>query len=780
MRRVTDRQTTITASGITAGGRRHNTEQPYEGVSMLTTEETTHRTTTTGTFDAASRLCTAWQWLETQRQTAPEGADVWDIRWQAQQSTTYLLHTLQAGEYRLSPLQLHGQGEDRKAVRSAQDALVLKWVALSIEGQLPLHPACEHVKGHGGGRQSVHRLHALLTGTPPEHTPEHTTDTPKKTAGYAWVCRTDIRGYYRNISKETLLNQVSRHVTSPVHRDLIYQYLHYTVEDGGAFHTPEKGISRGCALSPLMGALHLYDMDEHFSRQKGIHYARYMDDIVILAKTRWSLRKHTKRLMQWFSEYGFEAHPDKTQIGRTAKGFDWMGAWLTHEGVTDIAPRAKANHREKVRRLYERLARVPDWLRHRRQQQVHARVSAYRKRWNIWAGAILAIGAMTLNAGDASGAELSLTNYPTILPASGVIGENLGNGSITFSYVGPVASPAGAKPRSILGIWTNTTGRSGGARTVNGVSYILPLQDCPSIGLRPSSYDIIFDPLTSKATSPSIVRITGIPPAGPNRLYGTLAPTIDVGGPKSTGDYWPLNPAGTIWGTWTLLDATDDPGFLCASTNKAAKLMYGFEKNTTGTLAGDGAILASSTPRENLDSGGWISVAAGSTPGSPITPPVVRTECKFTSAAPLNIGFPGEISPADINKTANSKVIAKASSNINLSITCSGDMTGVQPVVELQWTKSAPLGGTGGLRIGVANDVADDSNGILLSTADSAVGAYGNCGTVPTGYDMCGAYYITPGTPLTLYPVVFRNTNTADKARSGVHTVTGTLKVVVP
>lgn len=345
------------------------------------------------------RMQQAWQWLEAQRNSAPDGADIWHIRHKASTDASYLtrlLSTLQAGEYRLSPMQLHGEGDNRMAIWGAQDALVLKWVALSIGGQLPLHPACEHVKGHGGGKLSIQRLHGLLTSAASETTDTTATTettTQKKTTGYRRVCRTDIRGYYRNINRDTLYAQVKRHVGDPVMLSLVHQYLHYTVEDGGTFHTPGKGISRGCALSPLMGALHLYDMDAHFSAQKGIHYARYMDDVIILAKTRWSLRRHTKRLMQWFKDYGFEAHPDKTQIGKTEKGFDWMGVWLTHEGVTDVAPRAKANHRDKVRRLYERLARVPDWLRHRRQRQVHARVSKYRTRWNIWAGALLMLSS---------------------------------------------------------------------------------------------------------------------------------------------------------------------------------------------------------------------------------------------------------------------------------------------------------------------------------------------------------------------------------------------------
>lgn len=388
------------------------------------------------------RMKQAWQWLEAQRNSAPDGADIWHIRHQAGTDASYLtrlIGTLQAGEYRLSPMQLHGEGDNRMAMWGVQDALVLKWVALSIRGLLPLHPACEHVKGHGGGKRSIQRLHGLLTSAESETAGTDAaaiTDTTmqKKTSGYCRVCRTDIRGYYRNINRDILYAQVKRHVGDPVLLNLVHQYLHYTVEDGGTFHTPEKGISRGCALSPLMGALHLYDMDAHFSAQKDIHYARYMDDVIILAKTRWSLRRHTKRLMQWLTEYGFEAHPDKTQIGKTEKGFDWMGAWLTHEGVTDIAPRAKANHREKVRRLYEQLARVPNWLRHRRQRQVHARVSTYRKRWNIWAGALLmlstvpgvtrAAGSIVVLSGASPVGYLPTMGYRTTGTMSGVLGSS--------------------------------------------------------------------------------------------------------------------------------------------------------------------------------------------------------------------------------------------------------------------------------------------------------------------------------------------------------------------
>ena len=143
-----------------------------------------------------------------------------------------------------------------------------------------------------------------------------------------------------------------------------------------------------------MGALYLQEMDTHFGGLSHVVYARYMDDIVILAKTRWQLRKHVRQLNEFLGEKGLNQHPDKTFIGRVTKGFDWMGAWLDNKGVRGVAPRARANHRAKVQRLYERAFRwrVPKGV-------AQAQVSAYRLRWQYWVAGLLAIGAHTAVVG---------------------------------------------------------------------------------------------------------------------------------------------------------------------------------------------------------------------------------------------------------------------------------------------------------------------------------------------------------------------------------------------
>lgn len=74
--------------------------------------------------------------------------------------------------------------------------------------------------------------------------------------------------------------------------------------------------------------------------------------VVVVTRTRWQLW----RLHEFFNLGGFEAHPDRTQLGRIEHGFDWLGVWFTPHGTTN-APSALENHRARRMRLYEQARR---------------------------------------------------------------------------------------------------------------------------------------------------------------------------------------------------------------------------------------------------------------------------------------------------------------------------------------------------------------------------------------------------------------------------------------
>ncbi len=105
-----------------------------------------------------------------------------------------------------------------------------------------------------------------------------------------------------------------------------------------------------------------------------VKYVRYMDDILILAKTRWKLKKAIKVLNQTFDELKLEKHPEKTVIGRVEKGFDFLGYHISPEGLS-LAKRTVENFISRAIRLYEQEPREP---------YGSYRLGLYVRRWVMW------------------------------------------------------------------------------------------------------------------------------------------------------------------------------------------------------------------------------------------------------------------------------------------------------------------------------------------------------------------------------------------------------------
>ena len=110
----------------------------------------------------------------------------------------------------------------------------------------------------------------------------------------------------------------------------------------------------GGALSPILGGLYLNPLDQQMGRDKRIVYLRYMDDFVVLAKTRWHLKKAIARIHRTTCDLKLRLHRKiKCFIGRTANGFDFLG--YTIHPQRRLCPSSVSLHRlvQRARRLYE-------------------------------------------------------------------------------------------------------------------------------------------------------------------------------------------------------------------------------------------------------------------------------------------------------------------------------------------------------------------------------------------------------------------------------------------
>ena len=167
----------------------------------------------------------------------------------------------------------------------------------------------------------------------------------------SFVLRTDVKSYYASIDHLMLLDQLAVHIKDRQVLNLLGQYLRRTSERGGSFWDYEKGISLGCPLSPLMGGFFLNALDAAAAKLR-LFYVRFMDDILILAPTRWQLRGAVKVVNQTLGSLNLEKHPDKTFIGRIERGFDFLGYHFSPAELT-VTAKTVANFIEKASRLYE-------------------------------------------------------------------------------------------------------------------------------------------------------------------------------------------------------------------------------------------------------------------------------------------------------------------------------------------------------------------------------------------------------------------------------------------
>jgi RNA-directed DNA polymerase len=289
----------------------------------------------------------AYQWLCAQRKHYPPNADVWHFRIHWPQQQARLIKQLEAGEYVFSPMQQIKTANGKTIhLWGAQDALVLKIMALQLQDCLSLSPACTHVKGHGGLKHAVVQTQQQLTST--------------VIKDYHYVCKTDVKHFYETIDQGLLIDQLYAQVTNKALRRYCYQVICRTVEVGGNYRTITTGISRGCPISPLLGALYLKSLDDAFTNHKSDwFYIRYMDDILILSQTRWQNRKAVKLLNAIFNKLKVTQHPDKTFIGKLSKGFDFLGYHFSPKGLS-LANITIKKHVERYRQLYVPAGGIPN------------------------------------------------------------------------------------------------------------------------------------------------------------------------------------------------------------------------------------------------------------------------------------------------------------------------------------------------------------------------------------------------------------------------------------
>jgi RNA-directed DNA polymerase len=142
----------------------------------------------------------------------------------------------------------------------------------------------------------------------------------------------------------------------------------HIVYDDGLYRDVRRGLSRGCPLSPLLGALYPQALDERLERL-GLFYVRR------------KLRRAIKVVNRTLNELKLGKHPNKTFIGRIERGLDFLGYHFSPGGLS-LAPQTIERFKSRMVRLYEQRADV-------------VALDQYARRWWRWANAGITLTDLT-------------------------------------------------------------------------------------------------------------------------------------------------------------------------------------------------------------------------------------------------------------------------------------------------------------------------------------------------------------------------------------------------
>jgi len=257
-------------------------------------------------------------------------SDIWCLRAQWGNIKDTLLAQLNDGSYTFNPLERYEFDDAIISLWSSHDMIALKLISSALSAEMFDHipQSCYHTRGHGGLKKAVSHTHTALS--------EH-----------RYVYRGDIKSYYESIRFDVLMRIIESYVQHPILFTLLHKALHRIETRGGNFYEyNDNGVPKGSPLSPLLGAIALLPLDKAVGQIQGSFYARYMDDWVVLTKSKTALRKVVKLTHQILNGLQLKLHPSKTYIGKISHGFNFLGYYLDDQKILPS--------KETIRRFHER------------------------------------------------------------------------------------------------------------------------------------------------------------------------------------------------------------------------------------------------------------------------------------------------------------------------------------------------------------------------------------------------------------------------------------------
>lgn len=158
-----------------------------------------------------------------------------------------------------------------------------------------------------------------------------------------WALQLDISKYFHAVPHARLKARLLRYIGDEDVRRLICSLIDSYRTDGrfddlfapGSSYrqTPAKGMPIGNLTSQLAANIYLNDFDHWIKECLRLrHYIRYVDDIVVLGRSREALLDVAEQMIDRLEAEGLTVHPRKVRLAPTRAGVPFLGyvVWPQH------------------------------------------------------------------------------------------------------------------------------------------------------------------------------------------------------------------------------------------------------------------------------------------------------------------------------------------------------------------------------------------------------------------------------------------------------------------
>ena len=288
------------------------------------------------------RLYEAWQ--QVKKNAGAAGMDGMTVKEfeQREEELLQLIHEkLKAGTYRFKPARRvfipKGGGKMRAlGIPTVMDRVVAQSTNLVFQGIFEPTFTESNFGFRKGRSQHQARLHVQQIVC----------------EGYQWCAAVDLKSFFDEIPHGLILRLIRRSISDERVVTLIARALKSGVMIEGEFTKTTKGCPQGSPLSPMLSNIVLNELDQELEG-RGLRYARWADDFVILARSERAANRILRGVSRYLEEtLELPVNREKSRA-KEIKRVTFLGFQILR-GKIRVSEKARQKFKDNVRQLTKR------------------------------------------------------------------------------------------------------------------------------------------------------------------------------------------------------------------------------------------------------------------------------------------------------------------------------------------------------------------------------------------------------------------------------------------